>query len=396
MSIVFEHSESVLGASPSPPPKIMSFQRFDGTTDLAKRRTIDEERTAKILDDKTRMMGINTRDLDIQVAEKARIRQWQKDEEDLHTNQLVQLDKHCGLIDSEIQSMRRQKAKEINEYRKGYQRPEQRREWELNDKRSLGRDAPTRIGDCDPRLGAASIQVFQGEDLTLPERKKIMAQQVRVWTQQQVDEKDVRKWAEYEDRKEWEDAEEDMNQRAHEMSQALARERRRIAEETSLINNSLSEQQKMQMHRDRYREQQANMAEIQQALDSDLLTESLAPTVNSNNPNRYKPDHMKGVLPSHRQQIQDDQEQQRQDNAERRRLDSKQDRTLDIQMAQQRRMAQILDRQQQRERRGESKKLQEDRRQQAYEAAERKNTLQKLYSNEIGDEFHGRFGSSIR
>mmetsp|Transcript_64830 Transcript_64830/g.115339 ORF Transcript_64830/g.115339 Transcript_64830/m.115339 type:complete len:375 (-) Transcript_64830:715-1839(-) len=374
----------------------MSFQRFDGTTVLAKRRTIEQARTAKILDDKTRMMGINTRDLDTQVAEKARIRQWQKDEQDLHANQLIQLDKHCCLIDAELQSLRRQKAKEINEYRKGYQRREQRREWDLNDPRSLGRDAPTRIGDCDIRLGPSSIQMFEGEDVTKPERKKIMAQQVRVWTQQQVDEKDVRKWAEYEDRKEWEDAEEDMNQKAHEMAKALATERRRIAEETALYNKSLSEQQKMQMHRDKFREQQANMAEIQQALDSDLLTESLAPTVNSNNPHRYKPDHMKGLLPSHRQQIQDEQEQQRQNNAERRRLEGKQDRTLDIQMAQQRRMAQILDRQQMRERRSESKKLQEDRRQQAYEAAERKNTLNKLYSNDVGEEFHARFGSSIR
>jgi len=374
----------------------MSFQRFDGTTVLAKRRTIEQARTAKILDDKTRMMGINTRDLDTQVAEKARIRQWQKDEQDLHANQLIQLDKHCCLIDAELQSLRRQKAKEINEYRKGYQRREQRREWDLNDPRSLGRDAPTRIGDCDIRLGPSSIQMFEGEDVTKPERKKIMAQQVRVWTQQQVDEKDVRKWAEYEDRKEWEDAEEDMNQRTHEMAKALAKERRRLAEEAAIFNKSLSEQQKMQNHRDRFREQQANMVEIQQALDSDLLTESLAPTVNANNPHRYKPDHMKGLLPSHRQQIQDDQEQQRRDNAERRRLDSKQDRTLDIQMAQQRRMAQILDRQQSRERRGEAKRLQEELRQQAYEAAERKNMLNKLYSNDVGEEFHGRFGCSIR
>ena len=40
--------------------------------------------------------------------------------------------------------------------------------------------------------------------------------------------------------------------------------------------------------------------------------------------------------------------------------------------------------------------LSDERRQQAFEAAERHHALKKLYSNDIGEEFQGKFGSSIR
>ena len=42
---------------------------------------------------------------------------------------------------------------------------------DLEDPKALQNDRPTRQGDCDPRLGASSFQVFAGEDLDAVKRK---------------------------------------------------------------------------------------------------------------------------------------------------------------------------------------------------------------------------------
>ena len=73
----------------------------------------------------------------------------------------------------EIGLFRRARDRETNEFRATYQRKEQRREWDLQDPKSKSKEPPTRLGDVDPRLGPASMQVFSGEDLDGPLRKKV-------------------------------------------------------------------------------------------------------------------------------------------------------------------------------------------------------------------------------
>ena len=76
-------------------------------------------------------------------------------------------------VSQEVNEFRRQREKEDNNFRMGYQRKEQRREWDLQDPKRLVKEPPTRLGDVDPRLGASSIQVFGGEDVNWPTRKKV-------------------------------------------------------------------------------------------------------------------------------------------------------------------------------------------------------------------------------
>ena len=46
----------------------MSFQRFCGVSNLEKRRALEEERKQRILDDRTRGMGVDVATLDAQVC----------------------------------------------------------------------------------------------------------------------------------------------------------------------------------------------------------------------------------------------------------------------------------------------------------------------------------------
>ncbi len=80
----------------------------------------------------------------------------------------------------------RQNAQELNDYRRLYQKPENYKEWDLNDPDRWKHLMPTRISDDDPRLGQSSGQIFSGEDLQASTRKKAQQEQLKNDFNQQV------------------------------------------------------------------------------------------------------------------------------------------------------------------------------------------------------------------
>lgn len=60
---------------------------------------------------------------------------------------------------------------------------------ELEDPAAVRRARPMRIGDSDTTLGAASMQVFDGEDLKIAERRALQAVQMKEWCLQMYAEK---------------------------------------------------------------------------------------------------------------------------------------------------------------------------------------------------------------
>eukprot|EP00667_Euglena_gracilis_P010715 EG_transcript_10913 len=374
----------------------MNAQPFDPSTSLERRRALEEERKTRILDDKTRSIGVDVDALKEQVAEKKRIREYYKSLDDEYAQQMVQLDTHSCRVDEELKSFRREKEREMNGFRQAHQRKEQRREWDIQDPKADSKALPIRLGDTDPRLGTSSIQVFIGEDVHFDPRKKAMQEQMQQWTEQQVDERDMRKLMEREEQRIWEERDEEMTHKAHEIQKSIDEERRRITTETASFNRSLGDVRKVEEQRSKFREQQANMAEIQLALDSDLLTETKAATLNANDPTRFRIDHMKGLLPHQRQAILDEQHRQRGEMAARREEQAAEKRAWDVMLLRQNRTAVLLDRQRDREKRAKMQQLAEERRAQAEEAAQREQTLRRLYANDVTADFHNRFGSSVR
>ena len=76
-------------------------------------------------------------------------------------------------------SQQRQYAQELNDYRRMYQRPEDAREWDLNDPNRWRYLTPARVKDDDARLGPSSAQIFAGEDLQQSARKKAQQEQLK-------------------------------------------------------------------------------------------------------------------------------------------------------------------------------------------------------------------------
>lgn len=54
--------------------------------------------------------------------------------------------------------VQKNKVKELDDYRKIYQRPEDRRDFDLNDPDHLKKSLPARVDDDDPRIGLSSAQ----------------------------------------------------------------------------------------------------------------------------------------------------------------------------------------------------------------------------------------------
>lgn len=80
----------------------------------------------------------------------------------------------------------RQNAQELNDYRRLYQKPEDAKEWDLNNPDSWKYLTPPRISDNDPHLGPSSAQIFAGEDLQASIRKKVQQEQLKKYFDLQV------------------------------------------------------------------------------------------------------------------------------------------------------------------------------------------------------------------
>jgi len=144
-----------------------------------------------VLNAKTRTIGVDVATLDAQVAAKdaadaAAAEVTRKEDE-----ALLAVDTHLKLVELDRQRIHKEASAGVREFNSTYMTKDTRKEWILSDPKALQREAPTRMGDDDPRLGLSSLQIFAGEDLKKAERVKAQQAQQRNWIEQQVYEKAV-------------------------------------------------------------------------------------------------------------------------------------------------------------------------------------------------------------
>lgn len=92
---------------------------------------------------------------------------------------MTRTDKICALMEQRQEHDIRELKKELVDFRYEHQRPEDTREWDLNDPDYLKKDQPARVSDDDPRCGLSSLQKFLGEDLNSKARNKLQQEQLR-------------------------------------------------------------------------------------------------------------------------------------------------------------------------------------------------------------------------
>lgn len=97
--------------------------------------------------------------MDHQLAEKQQKRAHEAEEERKRDEELKLNLKIAQEKDFQIQEEKKHIEKEINEYRKEFQKPNDRHEYDLYDKCGMKKSIPARMDDNDPRLSISGGQL---------------------------------------------------------------------------------------------------------------------------------------------------------------------------------------------------------------------------------------------
>ncbi|XP_037976559.2 RIB43A-like with coiled-coils protein 2 [Plutella xylostella] len=238
-----------------------------------RRRQCELERRNRIFNARNRKIGVDLPFLERQIEEKRAEREEQERRDLAFAQQMIKDSNLAVVLEAREMEERRRIGLEIDEYRVRYQRPEDRREFDLNDPDALKKQLPPRAGDDMP-VGLSSAQKFEGEDLNYEERRKLMAEQRNSWLQQQMRE---RRAAEDERRKA-----EDAYMMAIKARDARAGELDRLERECRLrlghanlrYNEALAAEKKQLEDIIKEQEEADNTAEMYNHLTSDMLTEN--------------------------------------------------------------------------------------------------------------------------
>lgn len=243
---------------------------------LERARQIDEERKARIFNARQRLIGVDIEALQKQVNEKKAREENEKAEKKAE----YMKEKHDVDVVDTIQRVVERNKKlmldEINEFRRIYQRKEDRREYDLNDPDILKKSLPCRLGDDDPRLSISSVQKFEGEDSSANDRKRIKVEQQKHWLLQQIGEK--RKQLQQKKQSETILLEtiKSRDERAKQLDKLEKDCRKEIELATVAYNQALAYEQATERRLREEMELENDQAEINNALTSDLLAENTA------------------------------------------------------------------------------------------------------------------------
>jgi len=156
---------------------------------MTRRRNAELERRLRIFDAKRRTIGVDKEFLDQQVVEKAERQKAERERQRVEDRQFMGVNRELQLIEKEKNARRFQAEKDSREFSLQNLHFASRDVFDLNDPKAVTKDVPARLGDDDPRMGPASMQKFNGEDLLRDERLRQQKHAMCDTLQQQVFEK---------------------------------------------------------------------------------------------------------------------------------------------------------------------------------------------------------------
>ncbi|XP_026330300.1 RIB43A-like with coiled-coils protein 2 [Hyposmocoma kahamanoa] len=238
-----------------------------------RRRQCELERRARIFNARNRKIGVDLPFLQRQIVEKRAERDEAERTNLAFAKQMIKDSDVALVLEAREREERRRICAEIDLFRSKFQRPEDRREFDLNDPDVLKKQLPPRASDGEP-VGKSSAQKFEGEDLNYEERRKVMAEQRNAWLEQQVQE---RKAAETERRQAeaaYMMAIKARDARAGELDKLERECRYRLGQANLRYNEALAAEKKQLEQVMKEQEEADNCAEMYNNLTSDMLTEN--------------------------------------------------------------------------------------------------------------------------
>lgn len=364
---------------------------------IEKRRLFEEERKKRIFNPRNRLIGIDMGVLQKQVEEKREREEEERKVVRIFQEHLRKADEIAVALDRKEREERGKLQAEINNYRKNYQRPEDRREFDLNDPDYIKKQLPMRLHDDDPRLGPSSAQKFEGEDNQSEQRAKIQREETRAWLDQQVMEKNTtdkeRKSAE----EAYKAAVVARDLRAIELDKMEQECRKKLYLSCLRFNQAFSEEKKCERMKKEKENLQDNMAEIYNCLTSDLLTENPEVAQSNLGAGRTITSLRKGMTPEEKAKLKQDQLAQIVELKKKRELEARMNKEMDDYINGTQRTIYLMDRELEMKQKERNKQVAEENKRLAEEQNKRKQYLDKIvYSNVPTDDFYDQFNKSSR
>jgi hypothetical protein len=356
----------------------------------------DPERIKRVLDAKYRTIGIDKDALAKQVEEKKQREKAEREREEQYAQMSQYYADQLLLQQQEADRLRGTIKADLEKFRQENQLNFTRKEWDLNRPDNKQIDGPARVGDDDPRLGTASMQKFEGEDLSAGDRKTAQIDQAKAWWEEQASQKAAMKAAEAE--AEMAHAElvkyQDLIQLDARAQEAALR--REMNNATVNINQQLAEEKRLREQQAKASELAANMAELDTTLTSPFMTEDPSLAASATSAVRVRKDHFKGMTEAEKKAIIDTQLAQMEELKARRQAKELEEamyaRTQhDIQRALAEQSRRVED-----FKKGQLAKAQEVLKKQIDEKEHRDKNLASLYRNKIHDSYFLQFGTSHR
>ncbi|KGL74987.1 RIB43A-like with coiled-coils protein 2, partial [Tinamus guttatus] len=307
------------------------------------------QRQSRIFDVRRRTIGIDKDALDAQIKEKKIQEATEKAQNEKLANEMKQNDKIMCLLEEQQKNDIRNINKAIGEFRKNFQKPETRREFDLSDPQALKKETPARLSDSDPRCSISGLQKFMGEDLNYAQRMIFQKEQLREWSlQQQRDSRNA-----LADKKRSDDLYDkdrlELDRKAMELQRADEETRRAICAATKDFNRAQAAELAERKKLEKYQTMKDDMAEISSLLQGDLLCENPEQAASSFGSHRVMTDRWKGMSRDQLMAIRNSQQQQILEKQRLKEEEHQRNAEWDRQRAQAARAQLLLERQQQRE-----------------------------------------------
>lgn len=342
-------------------------------------------------------MGVDAAALAEQIREKEEAKKMEKERERALDSQMIAASEHAREIEEKIRLERKEMEKDMNGFRTSAQAKETRREFDLSDPSRLKKDSPARVSDVDEHLGPASMQVFEGEDLSASQRLKKQQEQMRKWVEDSTARKMDREMKEKEALRLFEMSLEEVNFMASGLEDESQKSRKEVAKSVEQFNLQMAKDRKSREEAERKKDLEDSLHDVESHLKSDVLTESFDATISAVDPLRFRPDHFKGLRPDQYEKIEEIRRKQLEEKSSHSASEMEEERRREAESEQCRRSALLIEREIARQRREVEGTLAAEQKKQAEEKKARVDALYHgTYANRVDESFFDQFGKSCR
>ncbi|KAK3245726.1 hypothetical protein CYMTET_44723 [Cymbomonas tetramitiformis] len=369
-----------------------------GTQGFTRTQRVDSaSRLDRVLDAKTRTIGVDKGALAGQMAEKSMQLSADKSRDTAYDQMANYFDNKMLLLEQEKRNIQREINKDHVNHWQTVQPIHTRREWDLNDPDYKKKDYPARVGDDDPRLGVSAAQCFTGEDLSAGHRKKLQLMQQKSWCDQQNHEKSEKKRKEAADEAAYEALRRAQLDHQDAVANAEMDARRAHTKQTAVDNMCLANQKAHKAAADKHAENHANHTEQYNTFNSAFMTEHGITAQSVMSDTRKRMDHYKGMNAEEAGNVREFQAMQRDELAMKRQNEKAEQQAYDQYTENVRRQLCQTASQIEQFRQEQRKAVTEELQAQGAEKAARDTHLNKtLYTNVPKPDYFAQFGTNHR